>query len=214
MLQSKEHSCFSQNLGEQKPKRCRCRKKLSLAEATKQVERGFAQWLILSRTFTTVKEICIICANEKFKKNCQNCKGAGEVEKSYPHDVLGIDIVLVTTGALNDDGVLVYRSVKSKQTPRVATIEKAHIYRAYVDGDKEEQERIEVYGELILQARIDMGIKPEPADDPKTGTGRNCDFGRSPFARIADERTSIGGVGKRIGEGFAVMDENNLNDKG
>jgi hypothetical protein len=211
--QSKEHSCFSQNLGETKPRRCRCRKRLSLAEATKQVERGFAQWLILSRTFTTVKEICIVCANEKFKKSCQNCHGTGEVEKSYPHDILGTDIVLVTTGALNDDGIPVYRSVKAKQTPRVATIEKSHIEKAYLEGNKEETERIEIYGLMILEARIEMGIKPEPADDPRTGTGRHCDYGRSPFVRIADERTSIGGVGKRIGEGFAAMDENNLNDK-
>jgi hypothetical protein len=108
---------------------------------------------------------------------------------------------------------VVYKPVKALKTPRVATIEKAHIYRAYVDGDKEEAERIEAYGLMTLEARIEMGIKPEPADDPKTGTGRNYDTGRSPFARIADERTSIGGIGKRIGEGFRIADEDALKGK-
>jgi hypothetical protein len=35
---------------------------------------------------------------------------------------------------------------KKKATPRVATIEKAHMERAYCDGDLEEQERIKEYG--------------------------------------------------------------------
>jgi hypothetical protein len=37
-------------------------------------------------------------------------------------------------------------SGKKKATPRVATIEKAHMERAYLDGDLEEQERIKEYG--------------------------------------------------------------------
>ena len=37
-------------------------------------------------------------------------------------------------------------SGKKKATPRVATIEKAHMERAYCDGDLEEQERIKEYG--------------------------------------------------------------------
>jgi hypothetical protein len=130
------------------------------------------------------------------------------VERVYANDTLSTDIVLVTAGSLDSDGVPVYKPVKALKTPRVATIERSHIEKAYLDGNKEEQERIEAYGLMTLQARIEMGIKPEPEDDPKTGTGRNYDRGRSPFARIADERTNIGGVGKRIGEGFRVMDEN------
>lgn len=213
MKGSTVHSCFSQMLGEQKPKRCRCRKKMSLIDATREVERGFAQWLILSQTLGTIKEICQTCGNDdKLKKSCQACQKTGEVEKTFPINVFGTDIVLVTTGSLDDAGRMVYKPVLAKKTPRVATIEKAHIHRAYLDNNKEEQERIEVYGLMTLESRIEMGIKPEPADDPKTGTGRNCDYGRSPFARIADERTSIGGIGKRLNEGFNSMDENDIRE--
>ena len=207
-MKSTVHACYNQHLNENKPKRCRCREKVSLSEATRQVEKGFAQWVILSQTLTVVKEICPICVNETLKKGCQNCRGTGEVERSHPYNVLGTDIVLVTAGSQDSDGRVVYKPVKALKTPRVATIEKSHIERAFVDGNKEEQERIEAYGLMTLEARIEMGIKSEPADDPKTGTGRTYDRGRSPFARIADERTSIGGIGKRIGEGFRALDEN------
>ena len=37
---------------------------------------------------------------------------------------------------------------RKKSTPRAATIERAHIERAYLDGDLQEQERIKVYGEM------------------------------------------------------------------
>lgn len=207
---STEHSCFSQHLNEPKPKRCRCRKKLTLADATKQVEKGVAQWVVLSQTTAKVKETCHICANDILKKGCQNCQGTGEVERDHVHTTHETDIVLVTTGCVDDDGNMVHKPVKALKTPRVATIEEEHIIRAYVQGYPEEQERIEEYGLMTLESRIEMKIGVEPADDPKTGTGRNCDYGRSPFARIADERTSIGTVGKRISEGFNSMDENNV----
>jgi hypothetical protein len=164
------------------------------------VERGFAQWLILGKTTVSRKELCPICANGDFKKNCQSCKRTGEVDVSYQIETLGTDIVLVTAGSANDDGALIYRPVLALKTPRVATIEKSHIEKAYVEGNKEEQQRIEEYGLLILQARIDMGIGITPPDD---------DYGRSPFARISDERTTlgIGKVGARITEGFKRNEE-------
>ena len=210
MKLSTTHSCYSQHLNEKKPKRCRCRKKLTLSEATREVEKGVAQWVVISQSTVTVKEICPICANEGLRKGCDTCRGTGEVERDYQHAVYGTDIVLVTTGSLNDDGLMVHRSVKALKTPRVATIEEEHITRAYVMGYQEERDRIEEYGLMTLEARTEMKIGVEPPDDPETGTGRNCDYGRSPFARIADERTSIGTVGKRITEGFNSMDENNV----
>lgn len=199
-----EHSCFSQNLNEKKPLKCTCRKRISLADATKKVERGFAEWLILSITFVTGLETCPICQNGDTKKSCQHCKGLGEIEKTYPIKKHGNDIVLTTTGSADDKGFLVFKPVLSKQTPRVATIEEEHIYRAFCSNNADEQARIEEYGLMILQSRIDMGIGVEPPDDPKTGTGRNRDYGRSPFARISDERTSlgIGKIGARITEGY------------
>lgn len=206
-MKSLVHACHNQHLGENKPFKCTCRKRISLADATKQVERGFAQWLVLSTTFVTGMETCPICQNTDTKKGCQHCKGIGEIEKTYPIVKHGSDIVLVTTGSPDDKGFLVYKPVLSKQTPRTATIEEEHIYRAYCDNVADEQERINEYGLMILQSRIDMGISVEPADDPKTGTGRNCDYGRSPFARISDERTSlgIGKMGARIAEGYKSM---------
>lgn len=209
MNTSTEHSCHSQHLNEPRPKRCRCRKKLTLADATKQVEKGVAQWVIVSQTQVKIKEVCHICANDKLKKGCQNCHGTGEVDREYTHTVHGTDIVMVTAGCRDENGMMVHKPVKALKTPRVATIEEEHITRAYVQGYPEEQDRIEEYGLMTLEARIEMKIGVEPPDDPKTGTGRNCDYGRSPFARIADERTSIGTVGKRITEGFNTMDENN-----
>ncbi|SRR6266568_102798 len=42
---------------------------------------------------------------------------------------------------------------RKKSTPRAATIEKAHILRAYVAGDLEEQERINEYGRMAKDLR-------------------------------------------------------------
>jgi hypothetical protein len=209
---SRVHYCFSQHLNESKPRTCRCRKKVPLLEATKLVERGLAQWIVLSTKYLTGKEPCPMCLNTAAKKNCQHCGKTGEVEKTYPIRKHGDDIVLVSVGSEGKDGKTTYRSVLALKTPRVATVEKSHIERAYVDGNKDEIERIEAYGLMILEARIEMGIKPEPPDDPTTGAGRNFDWGRTPFARIADERTNQGGVGKRIAEGFKMTDDEKRED--
>lgn len=80
-----------------------------------------------------------------------------------------------------------------KKTPRGATIEKAHIERAYIDKDEEEVARIEEYGIITLLSRIRIGryyvtLKEEPVG------GRDTDWGRPLFSRLADERTS-GGIG-------------------
>ncbi len=198
------HICFSQHLGETKPETCSCRKRIKLTEAAEMVAAGFAQWLIISQITLTGKEICPICLNDKVKKNCQHCAGAGEIEKSYPISTLSNDIVLVSVGT-EHDGRMIYRSVLAKQTPRVATIEKAHIERAYVQNNADEQERIEAYGLMTLEARIEMGINAEPDDNPEEWAGRNFDHGRSPYARISDERSSNGNIGSRIARGFRIM---------
>lgn len=46
---------------------------------------------------------------------------------------------------------------KAKKTPRCATIEKTHMERAYLDGDLEDQARVNAYGMLTLLARIQVG---------------------------------------------------------
>jgi hypothetical protein len=201
VIQSTVHLCFNQHLNEKMPQHCRCRKRVKIADATQMVEKGFAQWIITSQVILTGKEICHMCLDDKTKKNCQHCKGTGEVEKSYPVNTYGNDVVLVATGT-EHDGRMVYRSVLAKQTPRVATIEKAHIERAYVQNNKEEQERIEAYGLMTLETRIEMGIGTEPSDHPDLWSGRKFDIGRSPYARISDERTNGGNIGSRISKGF------------
>ena len=182
---------------------------ITIADATEQVERGFAEWLITSSYTSPLKLVCHICQNTEAKKSCQNCGRTGEVEKEIRVNIFGTDIVLVAAGSITADGSLTFRSVLSKKTPRVATIEKAHIIRAYVNGNKDEQERIEAYGLMTLETRIAMPIGVEPPDDPSTGTGRNCDWGRSPFAKISDERTSLGlgRIGGRIDEGYKQLED-------
>ncbi len=213
MKSSTEHVCHQQHLGEKKPKRCRCRKRITLAEATRQVERGFAQWLVISQNTVTVKDVCPICDNSQLKKGCQHCSGTGEIEKSYINKQLGTDIVLVTAGTLESDGSETFRSVKSLKTPRVATIERSHIEKAYLDQNKEEQERIEAYGLLTLQARIDAGIGIEPADDALTRTGRKYDINKCPFVTIKDERTSMGCFSKRLNDGLNNLENSTTEGK-
>jgi hypothetical protein len=205
MESSTIHTCHNQHLNEEMPEHCRCRKRIALAEAAEMVASGFAQWLIISQVILTGKEICPVCLDDDFRKNCLNCKRTGEVEKSYPVNTYSNDIVLVAVGT-EHDGKIIYKSVLAKQTPRVATIEKAHIERAYVQNDAAEQARIEAYGLMTLKARIEMGINPEPDDNPEEWDGRNFDRGRSPYARISDERTNSRSVGSRISEGFKTMD--------
>jgi hypothetical protein len=205
-VKSLVHVCHQAHLGEAKPLKCRCRKRLSLASATALVEKGEAQWLVLSQTSAIYKETCRICLDDKIKKGCQHCGGTGQVEASRQVKLFGTDIVLVTVGSVNDDGALVYRPVLALKTPRTATIEKSHIEKAYLQGNKDEALRIEAYGLSTLQARIDAGIGTEPDDDSQTWSGRNFDHGRSPYARISDERTNGGNVGSRITKGFKAMD--------
>jgi hypothetical protein len=104
-----------------------------------------------------------------------------------------------------EDGSQICMTGRTKKTPRGATIEKAHMERAYIDGDKEEQLRIETYGLLTLLARISVGkvIKgfgTEPQD------GRETDWGRSWLVDFTDQRT-VGGyaIGSRITTGMRLL---------
>ena len=199
------HACFSQNLNEQKPKKCHCRQRMSLSEATEEVSRGSAEWLILTSKTHTDRQICPICLNAETKKTCQNCAQTGEIDEIHLVNAYSSDIVLVSVGSLNASGTTTYRHALALKTPRVATIEKAHIERAYVYNNQEEQERIEAYGMDTLQTRIDMGITDEPEGDAKTWTGRIFDYGRSPYARISDERSNAKGYGSRLTRAAKIM---------
>ena len=91
------------------------------------------------------------------------------------------------------DGGQVCFTGKMLRTPRGATIEKAHIERAYLfGGNEEERKRIEIYGLLTLLARVSVGKKYEALKIEPEG-GRENEWGR-PILIFGDERTP-GGIG-------------------
>lgn len=190
---SKVHSCPSQEfiaVGKEEPpaKKCTCRKGVTIKRATEMVQAGQAHWVVLKRTWKTQTEVCHICQGKPEKVvNCMNCRGLGEVGKNVEFPIYGNDIVLVSSTAGDT-----YRPALAMKTPRVATLEAPHIVRAFVLGYEEDQIRVEEYGLMTLQARIDMGIKVEPKDDEKTRTGRKYDYGKAPFSDFKDNRTIRG----------------------
>jgi len=178
-----------------RPYKCDCRGLISWQEADQRVKWGEALWVVASRELVKIEEICKQCRDiEEYKKTCDLCKGAGKLVVTRP------------LKKYNDDIVLIAHRTKSNRvsTPRVPTIEDEHIYRAYLDGNREAQERIEEYGLLVLEARAFPGprecrhrpeftctrcgipkgekeyvIGLEPNDNRKTGTGRRFDWGRA-----------------------------------
>jgi hypothetical protein len=63
-----------------------------------------------------------------------------------------------------DDEETETRGAFAKQTPRVQTIEKAHMERAYLDGKKADIERIDAWGELQqdVWAKLMADFIPNP----------------------------------------------------
>ena len=108
------------------------------------------------------------------------------------------------------------RSMIAKKTPRVATIEKAHIERAYVKGVKEEQQRIEYFKLTEFFTRMFVGLLEkhivaigiEPEDNRELRTGRTYDYGWAPFSTIKDDRTE-GGIG--VDTDIDLEEEDELN---
>lgn len=189
MSVSRQHHCISQELvsqGLEEPpaKKCKCRKFIPYKKADEMVKKGEARWVVTGRERGTREDICAMCGGDKEIKNCANCNGIGKILVAAEWDTYNNDIVLVSQASA-DKKEKKYRPALALKTPRVATIESEHIERAYVEGNKDAQDRIEEYGMLILEARAFIGLNktyiivPEPADNPSTGTGRNCDYGRA-----------------------------------
>jgi len=180
--------------------KCGCRKMVSRVDATQMVQNGFAQWVVLDRRPIAQDEICHVCGGGDTKQSCQNCQGFGIVSKVFYIDSCTAEhIVLVNAPCKDEKGREIFSPVSSKQTPRVATIEQAHIERSYVYGNETERKRIELYGFLTLMARVMFGkdktivpVKLEPPDDEEKGTGRRYDWGRTIFSALKDERTPGG----------------------
>lgn len=186
---SKIHHCIgeeyvSQGIAEPPAAKCRCKKYIGLSAATAMVKNGEARWIVTKRTQGVMNDTCHLCHGDPEMKNCANCGGQGTVIVAAVIEEYGDDIVLVSRLAV-DKKERKYRPALAMKTPRVATIEENHIYLAFIEGVKEAQIRIEEYGRLILDARMFIGkdripcIKSEPLDDPKKGTGRKYDYGRT-----------------------------------
>lgn len=158
--------------------KCFCKKQIEYAEANDLVKRGAAKWVVTKRTRGTIEVDCSFCKtwSDVEKKSCAQCKGTGKVMEAKVWEDFNNDIVLMSSTPI-DEHEKKYRMNTRAKTPRVATIEKKHIFRAIVDNLKYAAERIEEYGMMILQARIDMGIGQEPVDDRRTHTGRKYDMG-------------------------------------
>lgn len=166
-------------------RRCSCRQYLSDDAGEGLVDEGLAQCIINSTD--VIEEIvpCRLCGADPSVKNCAACKGLGTTIKAHRVHKRGTDLV----------------ANLAKQTPRAQTIEKAHVERSF-DGktkrSKEERARMEVYNELTLAVRVELGAElargtsrydpfkvvliegnPEPEDNPKLGSGRRYDYGRA-----------------------------------
>ena len=181
--------------------KCRCRKFVSIVKATRMVKEGEASWLIKGRRTETVEITCTLCAGDETVKNCAQCRGKRTIFSPQVIEEYGEDIVLVSRHPA-DKKEKKRSSALAAKTPRVATIESEHIELAYVEGNREAQERIEEYGRMIQEARYFLGPKKcnhdpkfmcsrcglegdipviglEPADDYLKAEGRRYDFGRT-----------------------------------
>ena len=90
------------------------------------------------------------------------------------------------------EGMKICLTGRTTQTPRCATIEKAHIERAYVNGNLEEVARIEEYGALTRAIRESI-TKMIPEEEFLRN--REQDWGIPVLQFIEDNRTP-GGVNR------------------
>lgn len=127
----------AESLGEVRKVNCRCSYRITSAEAEILVKHGIADYLITEWRFNEEKKKFFPAPNPN----------------------------LVWGGKQAEDLGLV-RSSKAMKTPRVMTIEKANLQRAYLDGNQDEIDRIEVWGELAREVIFDLTATywPEPFD--------------------------------------------------
>ena len=158
--------------------RCRCRKFVTLEKAEQLKDDGVAANVITSYKTVEVEEKCPICEGaDNLKKSCRMCGKTGKVFRKKSIFEYGEDIYIRPF----------------LKTPRTATIEEEHVDYAYILGDKDAIKRIDLYHQLDQQSLAKLGAElrdakteeilfegtPEPADDPRTATGRKYDWGRT-----------------------------------
>lgn len=178
------HTCFQIGKGLAKdtplsPKKCRCRQFVTATAAAAEVELGTAQYVVVIDKIIEVEDTCSICANiDNLKRSCQACGGTGVAKTNRVFVVRGEDIIRT----VSEDGRTKTVTTQVKKSP---TIEKAHIERA-VEGNLEEQARIEAYGASNKDFLMSLISGTEPENNPVTRTGRDYDWGRAPYASTRD----------------------------
>jgi hypothetical protein len=154
MAQSKVHACHIQQqvvLGKMEPSKskCTCRKFVDYAEANDMVKCGEALWFVVARERGVQEKACRLCSGlDQASATCDLCKGTGKME------------VAVAWETYNEDIVELPHESKSKRpivsTPRVPTIEKGHIVRAYASGYTIDAEKTidfeEIYNVALTKA--------------------------------------------------------------
>lgn len=163
---SRVHHCIGQELiaiGFTNPpaKNCRCREFINHEEAQALVNQNAACWVIVERIRGLREETCGLCHGDPTVKKCAMCGGKGTVLNDVAEDIKSYDIVLISSKP-KDTKEKKYRYALALKTPRVPTIEYKHIIRAYVDGVKAAQMRIEEYGDLEHK-RLDSLVVLVPA---------------------------------------------------
>jgi len=128
-------------LGETRPKNCRCSYRVSLVDAEKLVKNGIADYLIIDWRYNEEKKTFFPAPNNNLVWGGKQAEDLGLVKSSY-----------------------------AAKTPRVQTIEKAHIERAYVDGKQPDIDRIEEWGRLSHEVVADLTTDYWPEiNDPFRG---------------------------------------------
>jgi len=124
-------------LGETRKPNCRCSYRVTTEEAEILVKHGIADYLITEWRFNEEKKRFFPAPNPN----------------------------LVWGGKQAEDLGLV-RSSKAQKTPRVMTLERPNLERAYVDGRQDEIDRIEIWGELArgVVNELITTYWPEPHD--------------------------------------------------
>jgi hypothetical protein len=189
----KSQEYIAQGLDEPPAKKCTCRQMMTYKTADAKVKLGEARYVVTKRERGNRDVPCRLCKGNPEIANCAHCKGKGTEEVTAIWETYDDRQIVFVSQASIDAKEKKYRPALAMKTPRVATVESKHIMRAYVDGNKEAQARIEEYGDLIQDSLGTLGAElrekksgkiikpgnPEPANNPRTGEGRDYDYGRS-----------------------------------
>lgn len=128
-------------LGEVRPKNCRCSYRVTVADAEKLIKNGIADYLITDWRYNEEKKTFFPAPNLNLVWGGKQAEELGLVKSSY-----------------------------AAKTPRVMTIEKANMERAYLDKHQDEIDRIEVWGQLQREVWASItNVYPDFWEDPFIG---------------------------------------------